>query len=555
MIGKPPLTGDVDNMVVIEDESKAGVESRWRAVFEGSILPTIMLEFKDHDAQTKQAMEGGMNRIFEDPYATEMSLVAKAVGDKEVGAFTFGEVDPERARQIFFLPWPSDMRLYPQVFLLKTDASEEKEMKRRRGLKYKLLSIFYTLHGKDNTLLERFVHHGGLEALASLLLDDNNIIQSQAVEILHRVVMLNPVQVGSPTRIRNVMDFLMQTPPDAGNPRLLHLMGRLHSCLVGDTLFPALQRILIAPDEVFPNSHVDSLKLLATGLNWLHRGPEQLGREDVNPSRPLRGAGKSTVDLRAGVQSFLDGNFGLKHPECQEMAETMIAGGAPLLEAGSAADPASDPFTQLLDPGAREACRSALFAPAALEAEDARFASLLLKNTGATAFKLGKLPCALDCYRLACPFASRLFSAEAPGLPVPGNAEAERRGLVATLRSNEAAVLLKQERWSEAFLAASAAAEADPEMPKAHYRKAEAMLRMAKASSSLRPWREADVFAGRALELLPGDKAVAALRERAGQELEAAIGRGLPEGLEEELKQPAAAAAEPMPAAAMDEMD
>lgn len=521
-----------------EESNVNTTESTWQEVYAGSILPHILADYETfgHDSETKKAMEGGMNRIFEDPYTEEFALVAQEISRKDGDPVV--RIDSEKARQIFFIPWPSDMSLYSRALLLKgVGGDDEKRVKRIRGFKYKLLSLFYTLHGKDNTLLERFVQHDGMEALSVMLLEDNGIIQSQALELMHRIVMLNEVSVGIPARHVQTREtrFVMHMKPDVSNPRQLHAMNRLHACFTGDNFFQALHKILMAPEEVFPNSHSDTMKLLAMSLNWLHRGPEFLGCEDVNPSRPLRAAtgSKTKVNLREGVQNFLDGGFGRPHPECQQVAENLIAGGAPLLEAGAACDPASDPFASLLEQDARAEFRKALFAAETRQAEDTRFASLRLKAAGAIAFKAGRLPCALDCYRLACPFASVLFSSSAPGMPVPTDtAEAERQEFLGTLRSNEAAVLLKLERWEEAYRAASAAADADPKMPKAHYRKAEALLKMAPAMASpcLKPWREADASAARALELVPNDKAVAALRERAGKALEEQLARGdLPE--------------------------
>lgn len=97
-------------------------------------------------------------------------------------------------------------------------------------MKFKLLSVFYTLHRCDGGLAERFMHLGGLGSLASLLGEENAVIQSQAMELL--------------------TDFLqpfMAMPVATG--RQQHLLHQVFRCLSSSRLWRNCAQILSQPGE------------------------------------------------------------------------------------------------------------------------------------------------------------------------------------------------------------------------------------------------------------------------------------------------------------------
>merc|ERR1719291_230609 len=122
-------------------------------------------------------MESGMRKLFDNPYCVELGTL---LGGSPLAM--------EDAQRIVFFPRLSDMRTYVAAFLRETP---EKTARRERLMKFKLMSVFYTLHRRDGALADRFMHCGGLDSLVALLAEDHNVIQSQATELL--MEMLSPL--------------------------------------------------------------------------------------------------------------------------------------------------------------------------------------------------------------------------------------------------------------------------------------------------------------------------------------------------------------------------
>merc|ERR1712224_567136 len=126
-------------------KSSAAGASKWSNVFE-SVLLRILANYKDHDKATHDAMDDGMRKLFENGYPDELTALARVVerdGTASEGSAQESDVAAsERGRQVFFAPWPSDMRLYAAAF---------RDSSLKKGFRYKLLSVFYTVHSLDNT--------------------------------------------------------------------------------------------------------------------------------------------------------------------------------------------------------------------------------------------------------------------------------------------------------------------------------------------------------------------------------------------------------------------
>merc|ERR1740138_1100644 len=95
------------------------------------------------------------------------------------------ELGLDEAQRILFFPRLSDMRRYVEAFSRETPESTKR---RERVMKFKMMSVFYTLHRKDGALCDHFMHSGGLCALAEFLGDEHRVIQSQVVELFMEMV-------------------------------------------------------------------------------------------------------------------------------------------------------------------------------------------------------------------------------------------------------------------------------------------------------------------------------------------------------------------------------
>ncbi|CAE7766599.1 unnamed protein product, partial [Symbiodinium necroappetens] len=199
-----------------DDAEAAEVEaSRYRQAFE-AVMKRILKDYQGTEAEVKDGMESGMRRLFAQPYPAELG---RAQGTEPFSL--------EDARRVVFFPSLSDMKTYVHAFARPTPSSARKE----QLMKFKLLSVFYTLHRLDGALVDRFMHAGGLLSLVSLLGEDNPYIQSQSMELL--------------------TDFLgpLMTSSAAGSMRQAHLHQQMYLCLKAGALFQRAADILNQPGE------------------------------------------------------------------------------------------------------------------------------------------------------------------------------------------------------------------------------------------------------------------------------------------------------------------
>merc|ERR1719498_464303 len=124
-------------------------------------------------------MEAGMRKMFERPYVKELHALMPSGSDPPA---------LDEAQRILFCPRLTDMKFYVKSFARETP---EATARQEKLYKFKLMSVFYTLHRKDGALMDRFMHLGGLESLAILLGEDHVVIQSQVVELL--IELLSPL--------------------------------------------------------------------------------------------------------------------------------------------------------------------------------------------------------------------------------------------------------------------------------------------------------------------------------------------------------------------------
>lgn len=448
-------------MAPASEEVSAAAGTKWAPAFE-AVLVGILADYEGMDAKSREGMESGMRKLFELPYQAEFVPSGP-------------ELDLETAQRIIFFPTPSDMARYVEVFARETP---EKTARRERLLKFKLLSVFYTLHRKDSALVERFVHLGGLCSLTALLVEDHPVVQSQGIEMLAE--MISP---------------LMQSSGGSSS-RQAHLLHQVHRCLHDPALWRNTAAILVVPHEIFPNSHAACLKILAGAIAWLR--PATAAGEAAEPRQPLH-----TGDLLESLQQFLDGDgYKATSLEFRGLADEL----AEELRKGS---PACRP-DPLGDAADLAAAHEAVLAPTVVVRDDAAQAWQALRRLGNAAFKKGLALPAEATYQLA------LVEGEAAGMSAVD---------ASLIESNRALALLKASRPSDAALVAEAALRKDPRNAKAAYRRAQALLEVATApgadaAPAARAAHDAVAAAKLAEILEPGDAKVVELLGRARQRAE-----------------------------------
>eukprot|EP00930_Biecheleria_cincta_P045917 TRINITY_DN31641_c0_g1_i1.p1 TRINITY_DN31641_c0_g1~~TRINITY_DN31641_c0_g1_i1.p1 ORF type:complete len:471 (+),score=104.39 TRINITY_DN31641_c0_g1_i1:165-1415(+) len=394
-------------------------------------------------------MESGMRKLFANPYMPELGHLRGK-----------DPLELEDAQRIIFFPRLSDMEFYAKMFSRDTP---EATAKREQNLKFKLMSVFYTIHRLDGGLVDRFIHLCGLQSLVALLGEEHRVIQSQAIELL--------------------TDFLgpQMSLPAATSSRQAHIQHQIYSCLSSKKFWRNLARILEEPGEVFPKSHTSSIRLLAAAVGWLHHGAETVP-EAALPS--------DVKVASAALQKCLDSGIHLM-PEIRGAAEDLLE------ELNPIPSIRSDPLRgeQL------HAAQAAIFDPEAQQEEDAAHAWQALRKLGNEAFKVGLLWPAEAAYRLA------LEDGEA-SLP-------ETEGSL--IASNRALVLIKAGHFAQAAESAADALARDPRNAKAAYRRAQALLEQCAEvadSSALALAQDAAAAAERAAALEPQDKKVTELLEK-----------------------------------------
>mmetsp|Transcript_62672 Transcript_62672/g.177965 ORF Transcript_62672/g.177965 Transcript_62672/m.177965 type:complete len:470 (-) Transcript_62672:46-1455(-) len=427
-------------------------DSRWRPVFDAA-LRQILAEYEGHDPKVRGGMESGMRKLFENPYHVELGVLG-------VGGCGHEPLSLEEAHRVVFFPRLSDMRYYVAAFSRETLP----EMARREMLmKFKLLSVFYTLHRKDGALVDRFMHLGGLQSLVALLTEENNVIQSQAVELL--MEMLSP----------------MMTMPKASSARQGHLHHQVFLCLRSGAFWRNFAKIVGEPHELFPKSHAHGIRILGGAVGWLR--PEE-------GEVPQEGAAADVQEAAEALQRFLDGGRvppelrGLTEDLLQELLDVPLIRDAPL----SGAD--------------LEAAREALFAPTAVAREDAAHAWQALRRLGNEAFGAGLVWPAEAAYRLALAEGAAAVPASEASL----------------LHSNRALALLKAGHPAEAAEAGASALELDRRNAKAAYRRAQALLQESKhteGGAAVASAQSAVEAAELASSLEPRDQKVAELLQQA----------------------------------------
>ncbi|CAK0840298.1 unnamed protein product [Prorocentrum cordatum] len=399
--------------------------SRWGAAFE-AVLSQILLEYEGQDKVVRDGMESGMRKLFDNPYCLELGTL--------LGGSPLVLEDPGT-------PSVSCSSLACRMFELMSPPSSGP--RRERLMKFKLMSVFYTLHRRDGAIVDRFMHW--LDSLVALLAEDHNVIQSQATELL--MEMLSP---------------LMQLP-HAGSLRQKHLHHQVYCCLRSQAFWRSFAAIVAEPREVFPNSHANCVRILAGALGWLR--PEDGCLPDMAAPPDMREA------VRA-LQQYLGSGPAMK-PDTRGVAEDLLQelSGTPLFRA--------DPLPEGPE---LKAARGELFGASAEGREDSAHAWQALKLLGGAAFRGGKLWPAEAAYRLAL---------QEGGAAVPA-AEAS------LIESNRALVLLKAGHAEEAAAAAASALEHDPSNAKAAFRRAQALLQLLGADPAGGP--EAAATIGAALD-------------------------------------------------------
>jgi hypothetical protein len=456
-----------------------GVEvgkSKWSSVYD-RVLLKMLSEYEAPDlAVHRQQLESGMKALWDSPYTEETAaLLAEQCPDLK------GHEAVEKARQVIFCPWPADMSVYAKAFA---------DPMQKKGFRYKLITVFYTVHRHDNTLLERFLVYGGLESLAILSAEDNNYVQSQALETATQLFQLNVCpSPGHPKphsgREQGASFVLEQTPC---GPREAYLHHAFYKCMFSGSLLPNMAKILQEKQEVFPNSHEQCMLLASNVLAWLRAPPGEMGI-------PL----PSLPELSKGVQAFLDSSIQV-HPQTRQSAEDFFRD---LRDFGSSMK--TDPLPT--DQQRQQAWDEAL-GPAHEAQENATYAWRWLKQTGTEAFKAGKSAAAEDIYQLAV---------EAGGDRLPGSE-------ASLLLSNRALALIKCSRYPEAAEAAARALEFDPTNAKAAFRRAQALLEDTNAKTKV--LRQAVEAAEAAVRLEPKDVKAKELMEKAHSRMREAEERG-----------------------------
>jgi len=391
--------------------------SRWRQAFE-AILLQILKEYEGQDAKVRNGMESGMRKLFEHPYHEELSGVGNT-DKKDI-------LTVEDAQRVVFFPRLSDMHRYVVAFSLDTPTATAR---RQQLMKFKLMSVFYTLHRKDGSLMDRFMHCGGLASLAKLLGEDHVVIQSQVVELL--------MQLLSP---------LMGLPSMTSSLRQAHLHHQVFVCLRSGDLWRNFAKIIAEPHELFPRSHAHSVKILLGAIGWLHPEPGEISEVGLPDGM------HETVEA---LKRFLDA--AVTTPDVRGLAEDLLH------ELQDSPTVRADPLR-----GKRlDDARKDIFAPAAVGREDAAHVWQSLRRLGNEAYGAGLTLPAEAAYRLAL---------DDGGATVP----AEEASLI---HSNRALVLLRAGQPSEAVAAATKALELNSRNAKAAYRQAQALLEQTQAAS------------------------------------------------------------------------
>lgn len=431
-------------------------KSRWRHVFEG-VLHEILRDYEGTDAKVRDGMEKGMRKLFENPYQEEMALLLRAKGRAGISI--------EEARQVVFLPQPSDMRRYALFFKAATPEATER---RKRLMKFKLMSVFYTLHRRDSVLMDRFMHEGGLQSLIALLGEDQVVIQSEAVELI--LELLSPL-------------ITVQT---IASERQAHLHHQIHAALTSREFWRNVGRIVAAPAELFPRSHANCIRILAGAVGWL--------RPATNGPMPEEGARLQADEAAEALQLFLEKGTSIRvEPDVRGIAEDLLheMQDAPLARPSP---------LQSWGPGCS---REVLFPAEEAACEDAAHAWQRLRQLGNAAFKAGLLWPAESAYRLA----------------LEGGGSAISSTDASQLEANRALVLIRAGHHAEAAEAASAALSKNPRNSKAAFRRAQALLEIPLSREIASSALEAAETASR---LEPKDAKVADILSRARQRHEEA---------------------------------
>eukprot|EP00747_Dinoflagellata_sp_TGD_P167641 gnl/TRDRNA2_/TRDRNA2_192377_c0_seq1.p1 gnl/TRDRNA2_/TRDRNA2_192377_c0~~gnl/TRDRNA2_/TRDRNA2_192377_c0_seq1.p1 ORF type:complete len:471 (+),score=104.00 gnl/TRDRNA2_/TRDRNA2_192377_c0_seq1:98-1510(+) len=387
--------------------------STWRPLFEIS-LHLILKEYEGTESKVREGMGDGMRKLFDMPYESEMRCLSKGE-----------DVTVEDAQRIIFFPRPSDMKYYAEAFALETPGNLDTPgtpTRRLKLMKFKMMSVFYTLHRKDSVLMEWFMHYDGLTGLSHLLAEDHNVVQSQAVELL--IELLSPLLTNQP----------------ATSVRKTHLYHQAFLCLRSRAFFDAVARVVSEPYEIFPKSHSNCVRLLAGALAWLRPEDGAIAEAGVLPDG---------VDICDALRKFLEGNVPVE-PDIRYVGENLLG------ELEAVPPMRTDPLRgEELKAAQRE-----LFDKEGLSDEDATHAWQYLRRLGNDAFKGGLLVPAEVAYRRAL---------EAGGVAVPGSE-------ASLIHSNRALALLKCDRYKDAAVAAKAALDLDPCNAKAAFRRAQALL-------------------------------------------------------------------------------
>eukprot|EP00439_Symbiodinium_sp_Y106_P035598 s1839_g4.t1 len=427
-----------------DDAEAAEVEtSRYRQAFE-AVMRRILKDYQGTEAEVKDGMESGMRRLFAQPYPAELG---RAQGTEPFSL--------EDARRVVFFPSLSDMKTYVHAFARPTPSSARKE----QLMKFKLLSVFYTIHRLDGALVDRFMHAGGLLSLVNLLGEDNPYIQSQAMELL--------------------TDFLgpLMTSSASGSIRQAHLHHQMYLCLKAGALFQRAADILNQPGEVFPRSYTSSIRLLAGAIGWLRPMGDDVPEATVPPE---------AAAAVAALQHCIGRSQGALAPDIRSTAEAVMEelAGSPTIRSAP------------LSGDALAKAEIAIFDAEAQKTEDAAHAWQSLKLLGNEAFGAGLWWPAEAAYRLAL---------EDGALSLP---ETE----ASLIASNRALVLLKAGGPAEAAASAAEALARNPRNSKAAFRRAQALIQLpGRAEEALEAARVA-------ANLEPQDTKVAELLQKA-QEL------------------------------------
>lgn len=435
------------------DGVETSENSTWQCVFE-AVLREILKEYEGTEDKVRDGMESGMRKMWEKPYMLELQTLRGPDAPAP---------SKEEAQRILFFPKLSDMRYYVMAFGRDTP---EATARQERIYKFKLMSVFYTQHRKDGALMDRFMHLGGLESLAVLLAEDHEVIRAQVVELLLELI--------SP----------FMSLQQAETSRQSHLHHQIFLCLRSRPFWRNLGQIIALPNEQFPKSHTNCLKILAGAIGWLR--PQNGELPESGTSLNVQGCEDAIAAVIQG-----DGNA-LADPETRYLAQEMLS------ELKQIPVCRVDPLR-----GAElESARKALFAPKAESREDAAHAWQSLKKLGNESIKAGLIWPAEASYRVAL---------EEGGTALPASE-------ASLIESNRAMALLKGGYHLEAAAAAERALERDPRNAKAAYRRAQALLELPGAAAwEARAAKEAAEIAAR---LEPKDAKVAEMLQRATKRVE-----------------------------------